>query len=195
VNPEQIRFWAQDCEENHGARCNDVDHQSETPVTELRLIDVVDLCVVSAPPDIRYFALSYVWGGVEQMQLTIENYLELSRSGSLQQCWNKIPATIQDAVHCVVALQERYLWIDSLCIMQNDSVMKHNQISRMGSIYNGAVACLVAMAGVDANSELAGVRAQTRTPELRKLQYEDVYLINPGPDEYTSLRGPQDNSP
>jgi len=195
VNPEQIRFWIQDCEENHGARCNDADHQSETPVTDLRLIDVVDLCVVSAPPKIRYFALSYMWGGIEQMQLTVENCLELSRSGSLQQCWNKIPATIQDAIHCAAAQQERYLWVDNLCIVQNDSAMKHDQISRMGSIYNGAVACLVAVAGRHANSGLAGVRAQTRTPELRKLQYEDVYLIDPGPDEFTSLRRPRDSSP
>lgn len=121
------------------------------------------------------------------MQLTIESCPDLSRSGSLQQCWNKIPATIQDAIHCAAALQERYLWVDSLCIVQNDSAMKHMQISHMGSIYNGAVACLVAVVGVDANSGLAGVRAQTRTPERRKLQYEDVYLIDPGPDEYTSL--------
>ncbi|KAE9365726.1 HET-domain-containing protein [Stipitochalara longipes BDJ] len=195
VNPEQIRFWIQDCEENHGARCNSADHKSETAVTELRLIDVVDLCIVSTTSEIRYFALSYVWGGVEQLQLTVENCLELSRPGSLQQCWNKIPTTIQDAIHCAAALQEKYLWVDSLCIVQNDSTIKHNEISRMGSIYDGAVACLAAVAGVDANSGLAGVRAQTRTPGLRKLQYENVYLIHPGPHEYTSLRRPRDNSP
>ena len=195
INPEQIRFWIKDCEKNHVARCNDADHQSETPVAELRLIDVVDLCVVSAPPETRYFAVSYVWGGAEQMQLTVENCLDLSRCGSLRQCWNKIPATIQDAIHCAGALQERYLWVDSLCIVQNDTAMKHNQISQMGSIYNGAVACLVAVEGVNANSGLAGVRTQTRTPERRKLQYEDIYLIDPGFDEYTSLRKPRGNNP
>lgn len=113
--------------------------------------------VVSSPPEIRYFALSYVWVGVEQMQLTIENCLDLSRPGSLHQCWNQIPVAIQDAIHCVAGLQERYLWVDSLCIVQNDPTMKHNQISHMWSIYNGAVACLVAVVGVDANSGLAGI--------------------------------------
>jgi Heterokaryon incompatibility protein (HET) len=195
ANPEQIRFWIQDCEENHGARCNEADHQSAVPILGLKFIDVVDLCVVNAPPQTRYFAVSYVWGGVEQMQLTVENCNELSRPGSLQQYWNKIPATIQDAIRFIGALHERYLWVDRLCIVQNDSVMKHNQISHMGSIYNGAVACLVAGVGVDANSGLPGVRAQTRTPEQRKLQYEDVYLIEPGPDEFISLRKPRDNSP
>jgi hypothetical protein len=195
VNPHQIQFWIRDCEENHGGRCNDADHQSATPVTELRLIDVVDLCIVTAPAQARYFSLSYVWGGVQQMQLTIENCQELSVPGALQQYWSTIPATIQDAVQFVIALKERYLWVDSLCIVQNDTVIKHNQILQMGSIYNGAVACLIGAVGADAGCGLAGVRSDTRTPERRKVRYEDVYLIDPGPDEYTSLKKPWDSSP
>lgn len=195
LDPDQIRFWIQDCEEKHGERCNNTEHQSATPVTELRFIDLVDGCIVKAPPKARYFALSYMWGGVSQMLLTTENCAEMSLPGSLQLNSGTIPAVIQDAITFVIAVGERYLWVDSLCIVQNSIDIKHSQILQMGTIYNGAVACLVGAVGTDANSGLAGVRPNTRTPETRKLQYEAVYLIDPGPDEYISLRKPRDNTP
>jgi hypothetical protein len=195
VDPQQIRSWLLDCEESHGARCNIAEHQSATLATELKFVDVIDQCIVSAPPNERYIALSYMWGGVHQLLMTTENGAELSLPSSLQRYWSNIPAVIQDAIHFVAALGERYLWVDSLCIVQNDVKIKHHQILQMGSIYNGALACLVGAVGSDAASGLVGVRPHTRAPEQKRPQYEDVYLINPGPDGYTSLRKPQDNSP
>jgi len=106
-----------------------------------------------------------------------------------------IPTVIQDAIHFVAALNERYLWVDSLCIVQNDMDMKHHQILQMGAIYNGAVASLVGVVGINANSGLAGVRPGTRIPEQKRIQYQNVYLVNPGPEQYTALRKPWDNSP
>lgn len=55
-------------------------------------------------------------------------------------------------------LGERYLWVDSLCIMQ-DTPDKHTQIQQMDLIYQGAVFCIVAAAGRDANAGLPGVSA------------------------------------
>jgi hypothetical protein len=195
VNPQQIRSWLVDCEENHGARCIVTEHQSATLTAELKFVDVIDHCIVSAPTNARYFALSYMWGGVQQLLLTTENRAELSAPRSIQQYQRNIPAVIQDAIHFVATLDERYLWLDSLCIVQNDASIKHTQILQMGSIYNGAVACLVGAVGSDATSGLAGVRSHTRTPEPKRPQYRAVYLVNPGPEEYTSFRKPQDNSP
>jgi hypothetical protein len=167
-------LWILGCENEHGIRCNATEHQSATPVTELKFIDVVHHCIVDAPPKVRYFALSYMWGGVAQMLLTTENGADLSSPGSLQKPWGMIPAVIQDAIHFVAALQERYLWVDSLCIVQDDVKVKHHQILQMGAIYNGAVASLVGAVGINANSGLAGVRPHTRIPEQRRLQYENV---------------------
>lgn len=195
VRPAQVISWILDCEENHGDRCNIAEHWQAAPVTELKCVDVVNECIVHIPADVRYFALSYMWGGVEQMLLTMENVAELSQPKSLQCYWSKIPSVIQDAIHFVAALGERYLWVDSLCIVQNDAKMKHHQIAQMGAIYNGAIASLVGAAGTDANYGLAGVRPGTRIPETKRPQYEQPYLIDPGPDQYISLRRPRDNSP
>jgi hypothetical protein len=121
-------------------------------------------------PNERYIALSYMWGGVHQLLMTTENGAELSLPSSLQRYWSNIPAVIQDAIHFVAALGERYLWVDSLCIVQNDVKIKHHQILQMGSIYNGALACLVGAVGGDAASGVVGVRPHTRAPEQKRPQ-------------------------
>jgi len=47
---------------------------------------------------------------------------------------HQISQTIQDAMHVVALLRERYLWVDSLCIVQDDDQTKHDQINGMASI-------------------------------------------------------------
>jgi hypothetical protein len=108
VDPGQIHSWILDCEEKHGSRCNTTEHPPATPITEMKFIDFVALCIVDAPPNVRNFSLSYMWGRVIQMLLTTENSAEISLHGSLQQHWGMIPAVIQDAMHFVAALNERY---------------------------------------------------------------------------------------
>ena len=127
------------------------------------------------------------------MLLTTENVAELSLPGANEQRWSNIPPVIQNTILFLAALHDRYLWVDSLCILQNDDNMKHRQILQMGAIYRGAVASLVGVVGANAHSRLAGVRPCTRVPEDRRPQYENVYLINPGSEEYNSLRKQRDS--
>jgi hypothetical protein len=70
IDPEQIRNWILGCEENHGERCNKVDQQSAMPTSGLKFIEVINQYIVSAPPNVRYFALIYMWRGAKQMLLT-----------------------------------------------------------------------------------------------------------------------------
>jgi hypothetical protein len=85
----------------------------EIPNFTLRVIDVVAKCIVRAPHACRYTALSYVWGGAEQVILTSKNEKAISRPGGLPA---GIPLTIQDAITSCRILGERYLLVDSLCI-------------------------------------------------------------------------------
>ncbi|CAN9380291.1 unnamed protein product [Alternaria sp. RS040] len=49
-----------------------------------------------------------------------------------------LPRTLADAVHVSRAFGLRYLWIDALCIIQDDVQDWMDQIPRMSSIYQGA---------------------------------------------------------
>jgi hypothetical protein len=128
---------------------------------EILLIDVKSRRIARAsldnPP--AYLILSYVWGNVPQLQTTISNLAELQEPGALRSAdaMAKIPRVIQDAMSVTELLGEQYLWVDSLCICQDDPKSKHEQIQSMGFIYSGALATIIPITGQDASVGLPGL--------------------------------------
>ncbi|KAF2659896.1 HET-domain-containing protein [Lophiostoma macrostomum CBS 122681] len=154
-----IRSWKNLCERKHGAqghqqRPYEQQHWSAKAI-DFRLIDLEDNCIVTTTWNVRYVALSYVWGGVDQLQATLANSDELSKRGSLlQETYRKrIPRTIQHAMNFVRQVGERYLWIDALCLIQ-DHPEKNALLDSMDKVYSAAAWCLVAASAQDANSPL-----------------------------------------
>ena len=49
-----------------------------------------------------------------------------------------IPRTISDAIQLMLHIGKRYLWVDSLCIKQDDENDKKKQLTIMDSIYTNA---------------------------------------------------------
>jgi hypothetical protein len=68
---------------------------------------------------VRYLALSYIWGGVDQLRITTKSIASMSASGAFSrpEFLSKIPVVIQDAIKFVQELGESYLWVDALCII------------------------------------------------------------------------------
>jgi len=131
------------------------------PVAELLVIDVEDACLKLMPGTVRYFALSYVWGDVfGTTQATRLNLQELITAGivTAENQKLKLPATICDSLRLVRALEGRYLWVDLLCIVQDDPDNKNAQIAAMGSIYANAYCTIMAATGSNANGGLPGIR-------------------------------------
>ena len=128
-----------------------------------RCIDVLEKCIVRLPDNNQtsYVALSYVWGltNVDDLRLCIENLSELERLGELTKY--QLPNTIVDAMTVCSKLQERYLWVDRLCIIQDGPDLKE-QLEAMGSIYKGSTYTIAASDAMGAHSELPGV-SQPRT--------------------------------
>jgi hypothetical protein len=82
-----------------------------------------------------YAALSYCWGGDQPHKLTSRNYEEyLIKIDTAQ-----LPLTIRDAVKVAAELGLQYLWIDSLCIVQDDPRDVAKEISQMPDIYSQAL--------------------------------------------------------
>lgn len=89
---------------------------------------------------VPYAALSYCWGGDQPVKTTTENtYQHLIRLN-----YTELPATIRDAITISWRLGFRYLWIDSLCIVQNESRDKNYEIGQMPSIYSQATVTISA---------------------------------------------------
>jgi hypothetical protein len=77
--------------------------------------------------------------------------------------WQRIPRAIRDAIEVVHGLNEKYLWVDSLCLIQNDSVDVNKGISMMDLIYERAMLTIIAASGGHANAGLPGVGSTSRS--------------------------------
>ena len=85
---------------------------ASTPIENaktLRVIDVVDRCVIPAPPDCRYVILSYVWGTSSFLRLMKDNHSRLAAVRGLAE--NAVPKTILDVMALTKELGERYIWV------------------------------------------------------------------------------------
>ncbi|KAF4627390.1 hypothetical protein G7Y89_g10764 [Cudoniella acicularis] len=163
------------CEETHD-QCND-NIRSRTP-EEMCVIDLELLSIVPALENCRYCALSYVWGKVteEWLTLTRENAALLRNKDSLLKA--HLPRTIKDAMQLSRDLGERFLWADSLCIVQNDPAFQKQQIDIMDEIYATAAFTIIAAAGDHADAGLPGVGSWLREAQRHIITIQDVEVSN-----------------
>lgn len=134
-----------------------------------RLIDVENRCLVKASnTDVGYFALSYVWGkacGVSGPKQTVAT-LTKSSLNDLQQEKSLLPSvlpkTVEDALQACVALGSKYLWVDRLCIIQDDNEDKNVQIEAMGTIFASAKLVLIAADAENMHSGISGISKPRR---------------------------------
>ena len=165
---------------------------------DIDLIDVERMCLVTADSSVGYCALSYVWGQSDVIVTTKQNRSVLRTPGSIQgdaplkEQGNGSPVmatVVQDAIRLVKLIGERYLWVDSLCITQDDAAQSTFYINRMDYIYSQALVTIVASASTSAMSALPGVRPHTRPP-LHSHETEGIRLVR----HSTSLTGHLSNS-
>lgn len=90
---------------------------------------------------VPYFTLSHCWGSSQPLRLTKDNIPSLSKPSPL----TGLPETYRHALAIVNSLGYKYLWIDSLCIIQDDEKDWKAESSLMGLTYNHAV-CNIAAA-------------------------------------------------
>jgi hypothetical protein len=90
----------------------------------------------------RYATLSHCWGHQQRCTTTCENFEE--RKIGIP--WNEIPKTFQDSIIYCLKLGIRYLWVDALCIIQNDTHDWEVESSKMAAIYQNSFITLAATA-------------------------------------------------
>lgn len=140
---------------------------------KITLIDVEQLCLNTSDTSAKYLALSYVWGSVNGLQAVRANRAQLSTPGALEDLRSEIPQLILDAIELTRRLEQRYLWVDQLCIEQDNVTEKSTQIAHMDVVYRCALTTIVALSSTKASDPLLGVRPGTLLP-----LYSQVVNIN-----------------
>ncbi|KAM6516544.1 hypothetical protein FALCPG4_014727 [Fusarium falciforme] len=98
----------------------------------------------------RYACLSYCWGKPEFTVTTLGNLKgHLERGIELKD----LPQTFQDAVEVARELKVRYLWIDALCIIQDEDDHEDwkRECGNMASIYRNSYLTIAAAWATSAN--------------------------------------------
>lgn len=120
--------------------------------------------------------LSYLWGDRQLLTLTTDNCEFLYKKGNLSPDTEGLAQTIRDAMILTKSINERYLWVDSLCIIQDDDAEKSSQIKAMDQVYECSVLTIVACHGKDANAGLPGVSNRARNPKRLTCTVEGLTL-------------------
>lgn len=168
-----------------------------------RLIDVQDECLVLKKEPCAFAALSYVWGRLPTVLYSIEGSNEvpillttkatlehlstpkgLSTSSIAEMKDARIPQTVWDAMEVTRNIGMRYLWIDTLCIVQDDKEDKDYLIQSMDDVYDIATVTFVAASGQNADAGLRGVSPRKGRP------VKSVTIADDGITEYLSLSPP-----
>ena len=161
----RLREWLDTCNAEHEHHCA---VSSETDITTWHpawLIDSVERRLVRAKPSDRYLALTYVWGAPTRRgssQASTQLLKENVEAWQQSLPDNDIPRTFQDAMWLAKKLGLRYLWIDRLCIIQDDEAEMDNHVRRMAYIFANAYLTIVGAAG-DAHTGLISLNPKVPT--------------------------------
>lgn len=153
VSWSRIKTMLDTCAQQH----LDCQVKSETllPVG-FRVIDIVKRCIVDGS-GVLYVALSYVWGmDVYHSTIALHSTLEsLKVEGSLSK--GRMPQTLEDAMQVCESLNERYLWVDRVCIVQDDVEDQARQFQAMNVVYSKAEFVIIARYGDGGSFGIPGI--------------------------------------
>jgi hypothetical protein len=156
-----------------------------------RLIDIGDTAADKArlclgkdlPANASYFTLSHCWGKKPMPERLLGDNL---KSMFVQIDCEKLPRNFQDVIYIARSLGGRYLWIDSLCIIQDSEEDWQHEAALMGKVYLYGHCNLSAVASEDSSVGMIYKRQPTELSPLRttlKATSEDeekeVYLCDP----------------
>lgn len=168
-----VRNWLSSCDSSH--KCQTIE-RSQLP---RRLLDVCDGRVrlyESHGESGRYASLSHRWGTTEMMLCTtMASLMDFQEDIP----WEILPRNFQDAVSFVRSIGLRYIWIDSLCIIQDSALDWQQQSAQMAAIYQNAYVTLAAAITAQPSDGLF-----TKEGDQNNWAYQTPVVIRQGSKEY-----------
>ncbi|WQF80964.1 Putative heterokaryon incompatibility [Colletotrichum destructivum] len=153
-----VTNWLKKCNEH--PHCHSRDKSSlPTRLLDVGTADSASSTIKLVEPDSdlcdRYITLSYCWGQGAKHFTTTSETLHAHKEGiSLE----ALPQTLRDAVIMTRTLGVRYLWIDSLCICQDDLKDWERESAQMAAVYANSYLTLAATKSSDVNGGLLSAR-------------------------------------
>lgn len=152
IKPPEQRFdllkeWVRNCDTEHS--------QCITPASKLptRVIDVGEagsqepLLKQTKGEIAHYMTLSHCWGSKPVIRTTKDTLTKHLHQLPV----DSLPKTFRNAVAITRNLGIRYLWIDSLCIIQDDADDWERESTVMGEIYSRSYLTIAASASKDSS--------------------------------------------
>jgi hypothetical protein len=137
---QRIQAQISECQEKHThcpkfktnlpTRVIRVGSEGETPALHISLPSERD----------SYLALSYCWGGPQKVVTTLASLQSMRNGISI----DSLPKTIRDAITLTRQLGFKYLWVDALCIIQDNEADKIAEINAMGIVFENAALTIAA---------------------------------------------------
>ena len=149
--PARLRDWLARCSRHKACQAKKT-NDSAYP-DGFRLFDITSLRVVESQGHEPYIALSYPWVQVDEFEVKRDKTYVLE---SLPNVLRDIIAVVQE-----LGLGINHIWLDRLCIDQEDTIQKQINIDAMGEVYGAAFATIIlAVPFQGAEQGLPGLSAQ-----------------------------------
>ncbi|PVH79039.1 HET-domain-containing protein [Cadophora sp. DSE1049] len=174
------RTWLETCTSKH-SRCS----QKISGWLPTRLLDlgestngIIRLVETKHSGAIENMTLSYCWGKADIYTLTSETARPLL--GGLK--ISLLPRTFQRTIQVARYLGTKFLWIDSLCIMQDSVEDWERESVQIGKVYSNSLFTIAATSSTDGEGGLFGER-----PSKLPLESTDCYISSSWTDHSNSI--------
>ncbi|KAL7820636.1 heterokaryon incompatibility domain-containing protein [Trichoderma gracile] len=134
----------------------------------IRLVDSDDAGMGEKPQP--YLALSYCWGRkAPSLVTTKSNYAHLKSSIS----HNSLPKLYRDAVRLAQVLGIKYIWIDALCIIQDDVDDWERESQTMADIFRNSLVTVIPLCAASTDEGFL-----ERNPNIKILYHSDEWNVS-----------------
>ncbi|KAF4974021.1 hypothetical protein FZEAL_9041 [Fusarium zealandicum] len=151
---EMLKTWLNECEKHETCSTSlPITRDTKLPARVLDLTGSLNVPLESGDVTVKvretqegevgtYTALSYCWGTEPKFNLkTTQDTLQAHKKGIE---FSSLPLTHREAILATLYLGIRYLWIDSMCIIQDSYQDWQEASAKMGSVYSNAHLTLAA---------------------------------------------------
>ncbi|KAK4065516.1 hypothetical protein Trihar35433_7636 [Trichoderma harzianum] len=185
-----IREFLRLCENNHDERCTGKlgieDPFAETlKQSYFGVIDIQNQNLVPLPYTNNkdylsfqpYATVSYVWGNIRDHRTTLSNIQDRLKSGGLAATIDALPVALKQSIELIENLGIRYIWIDSLCIIQDSSHSWNLNSRTMHLIYGNSTLTICAADGASAEVGLRAIDKNHSVEQNIGQVAPDVHLV------------------